>query len=291
MVMLLSLMAPLLNFITIFLLLVPVLVLYVRLGTKAFLIHYLASLGIVYVLVSFLLVGWIGALLVSISLFLLPPVIQMGNLYKKRAPARSVLNAGAITLLVELLISLVVAQLFGLNPVGEMKRFMIESFNMYSPSMRSLMGVDIDTMVQVSVQLLPLYMISFSILYVAISHTVTRRILVRSGESVPAFRPVKDWMLPKSFIWIYIIALVIEMFARDMQSTMFIIVLNLLPLLSTAFAIQAISLLFFIAHTKGWNKTLPVVGIVLVLLFTPLFSLVGVFDVAFPIRDRITRKE
>ncbi|MED4600575.1 DUF2232 domain-containing protein [Paenibacillus validus] len=293
-VLLLSLMAPLLNLVTFFFLLVPVLVLYVRLGTKSFLIHYLASLAIVYVLVSFLLIGWIGAMLVSVSLFLLPPVIQMGNLYKKRAPARSVLNAGAVTLLIELLISLVVAHLFGLNPVGAMKRFMIDSFNLYSPQMKSLMGVDIDTIVHLSVQMLPMYMITFSLLYAVISHAATRRVLVRLGESVPAFRPIKDWKLPKSFIWIYVVALVLELFTKDMESTLFTVVLNLLPLLSTAFAIQAISFLFFVAHMNRWNKTLPIVGIALLLLFPPLFflfSLIGVFDVAFPIRDRITRKE
>ncbi|WP_159888092.1 DUF2232 domain-containing protein [Paenibacillus puerhi] len=291
---LLSFFLPPLMLITMFFLLVPVLVMYVRLGTKAFLIHYLACLAIVYVLVSSLLAGWVGALLVAVSLFLLPPVIQMGNLYKKRAPARNVLTAGSVTLLAELLISLVIAQLLGLNPISKIKAFMIESFNMYSPQMRSLIGIDVDTLVQLSVQMLPLYMIVFSIVYTVISHTIARRFLVRAGESIPAFRAVKDWMLPKSFIWIYVIALVLEMFARDTKSTVFTLVLNLLPLLSTAFAIQAISLLFFVAHAKRWNKTLPIIGIVLLLVFPPAFfllSLVGVFDVAFPVRDRIKSKE
>ncbi|MEK8128963.1 DUF2232 domain-containing protein [Paenibacillus filicis] len=290
---LLSLFLPPVMLLTMFFLLVPVLVMYVRLGTKAFLIHYLACLAIVYVLVSALLAGWVGALLVAISLFLLPPVFQMGNLYKKRAPARNVMTAGAVTLLLELLVSLVVAQLFGLNPISKFKSMIIESFNMYSPQMRSLIGIDIDTVVQLSVQMLPLYMIVFSILYAAISHTLARRFLVRAGESIPSFRQVKDWMLPKSFIWIYVIALVLEMFAKDTKSTVFTLVLNLLPLLSTAFAIQAISFLFFVAHAKGWNKTLPIIGIVLLIVFPPAFfllSLLGVFDVAFPVRERIKTK-
>jgi uncharacterized protein YybS (DUF2232 family) len=100
-------------------------------------------------------------------------------------------------------------------------------------------------------------------------------------------------MLPKSFIWIYVIALVLEMFAKDTKSTVFTLVLNLLPLLSTAFAIQAIAFLFFVAHAKGWNKVLPILGIVLLLVFPPAFfllSLLGVFDVAFPVRDRIKTK-
>jgi hypothetical protein len=153
---LLSLFLPPVMLLTMFFLWVPVLVMYVRLGSRSFLIHYLVCLAIVYVLVSALLAGWVGALLVAISLFMLPPVIQMGNLYKKRAPARSVITAGAVTLLAELLVSLVVAQLFGLNPISKFKSMIIDSFNMYSPQMRSLVGIDIDTIVQLSVQMLPL---------------------------------------------------------------------------------------------------------------------------------------
>ncbi|MBP1153277.1 MULTISPECIES: DUF2232 domain-containing protein [unclassified Paenibacillus] len=292
-ILLLTIFLPPLNLITAALLMVPVLVMYVKLGTKRFLVHYGVCLAIVYLITSLLLAGWLGALLVSISLFFLPPVIQMGNLYKKSAPARTVLTVGAVTLLAQLLLTLVMTQMFGLNPVGRLKQFMVDSVKTLPAELQSMMGVDPDTLVHMMVLMLPLYMIGFSLFYVVVSHTLARRLLVRSGESIPAFKPVKDWMLPKSFVWFYLIALVMEMFVSDTKSMSYTVLLNLLPLLTFVFSIQAISFLFYVAHVKRWNRTLPIVGILLLLVFPPasfMFSLLGIFDVAFPIRDRLTRK-
>ncbi|UUZ82536.1 YybS family protein [Paenibacillus sp. P26] len=246
---------PPLNLITASLLMVPVLVLYVRLGTQRFLIHYIVCLAVVYLIGSFLLAGWLGVLLVSVSLFFLPPVIQMGNLYKKRAPARTVLTVGTITLLGESLLSLIVSYLLGLNPVGKMKQFMVESVHTLPSQLQGMMELDLDTLVQLMVQMLPLYMIGFSLFYVVVSHWLARRALVRSGESIPAFKPVKDWMLPKSFVWFYLLAALLELFIRDTSSVVFSALLNLLPLLTAAFAIQAIAFLFYVAHANRWNKT------------------------------------
>ncbi|WP_036691829.1 DUF2232 domain-containing protein [Paenibacillus tyrfis] len=290
-ILLLSIFLPPLSLITAALLMVPVLIMYVKLGTRRFLVHYVVSLAVVYFVAS-LLAGWLGALLVSVSIFFLPPVIQMGNLYKKRAAARTVLTAGTLTLLGELLLTLVVCSMFGLNPIGSIKRSMMDSVQTLPAQVQGLMAIDMDTLVQLMVQMLPLYMIGFSLFYVVISHWLARKVLVRSGESIPAFKPIKDWMLPKSFVWLYLLALILEMFVKDSRSMVFTVILNLLPLLMAAFAIQAIAFLFFVAHVKRWNKTLPIVGILL--LFLPpayfMFSLLGVFDVAFPIRDRMTSK-
>ncbi|CAG7654102.1 hypothetical protein PAECIP111802_05678 [Paenibacillus allorhizosphaerae] len=292
-VLLLSIILPPINLITACLLMVPVLVMYVKLRTQRFLIHYIACLAVVYVLSSMLLAGWVGAIMVSISLFFLPPVIQMGNLFKKRAPARMVLTVGTVTLLAELLLSLIVSNMLGLEPVSKMKQFMIDSVQTLPAQLQSVMAIDLDTLVQLMVQMLPLYMIGFSLFYVVISHWLARKALVRSGESIPAFKPIRDWMLPKSFVWFYLIALILEMFVRDSKSIVFTMLLNLLPLLTAAFALQALSFLFYIAHVNRWNKVVPIIGILLLLFFPPayfLFSLLGVFDVAFPIRDRLTRK-
>lgn len=291
---LLTIFLPPLSLITAALVMVPVLVMYVKLGTKHFLAHYAICLAVVYLITSLLLVGWLGALLVSISLFFLPPVIQMGNLYKKSAAARSVLTVGTVTLLAQLLLTLIVTQMLGLNPVGKLKQFMMDSVKTLPMELQSMMGVDPDTLVHMMVLMLPLYMIGFSLFYVVVSHFLVRKVLVRSGESIPAFKPIKDWMLPKSFVWFYLIALIMEMFVSDTKSMSYTVLLNLLPLLTFLFSIQAISFLFYVAHVKRWNRTLPIIGILLLLFFPPvsfLFSLLGVFDVAFPIRDRImTRK-
>ncbi|WP_243767460.1 DUF2232 domain-containing protein [Paenibacillus agricola] len=292
-VLLLSILVPLVNSITICLLMVPLLVQYVKLDTKRFLLFYGISLVAVYLVTSLLFMGWVAVLLIAISLFFLPPVIQMGNMYKKRAPARSVLTAGTVTLIAELLLSLIVSYAFGLNLIDKMKQFMLESIQTLPVQMQNALVVDKDLLVQIASQLVPLYMIGFSFFLVLITHWLSRKLLNRSGEKIPGLKPIREWKLHRSLVWYYVIALFMEMLVKDTSSILFTMLLNLLPLLTFLFAVQAISFLFFVAHIKGWNRALPIVAIVISLVFAPAYfilSLLGVFDVAFPLRERVTRK-
>lgn len=290
---LLSIFFPPLSMVTVCLVMVPVLIMYVKLDVNRFIVHYAICLIVTYLMATILFVGWGGSMILSLSIFFLPATIQMGNLYKKRASARSVITAGAVTLLVELLLVLIAITLFGMNPIGKMKQFMANSIQTISPQLQSMMGMDADEMIRLMVQMLPLYMIGFSVFYAVISHAIGRRILVHLGESIPAFKPIREWMLPKSLIWIYLLAMVLEMFVKDTGSLVYTVLVNLLPLLTTIFSVQAVAFLFFIAHTRRWNKTLPIIGIIILVFFSPayfVFSLLGIFDVAFPIRERLTRR-
>jgi uncharacterized protein YybS (DUF2232 family) len=237
--------------------------------------------------------GWVAVLLIAVSLFFLPPVIQMGNLYKKRAPARNVLAAGTITLLIELLLSLVISYAFGVNLIEKMKQFLLEFIQALPAQLQNTLAVDQQLIVQIAGQMVPLCMIGFSFFAVLVTHWLSRKLLNRSGEKIPGLKPIRDWMLHRSFVWYYVIALFMEIFVKDMSSIFFTILLNLLPILTFLFAMQAISFLFFVAHKKGWNRTLPICAIVISLIFAPAYfilSLLGVFDVAFPLRERVTRK-
>ncbi|PZE19070.1 DUF2232 domain-containing protein [Paenibacillus xerothermodurans] len=292
-ILLLSVITPL-NIITMNLLMVPVLIQFVRYDVKRFLLVYGISLAAVYVLTSMLMIGWVGLLLISVSLFLLPPVIQMGNLYRRRAAARTVVTVGTLTLLAEMLLSILVAYMFGFNLIAKMRQFMLESLNTLPDQLKGLLAMDPADVVRVISQMLPMMMIGFSIVLVVITHWISRRILNRGGADIPGFKPVHEWRLPRSFLWYYMIALLMELFVQDPDSGVYMVLLNLLPLLTMAFAVQAIAFLFFVAHANRWNRLLPVTGIVLLVLFFPLtyflFSLLGVFDVAFPIRERMARK-
>lgn len=72
-VLLLSIMVPLVSSITICLLMVPLLVQYVKLDTKRFLVFYAISLIVVYLVTSLLMVGWVAVMLIAVSIFFLPP--------------------------------------------------------------------------------------------------------------------------------------------------------------------------------------------------------------------------
>jgi uncharacterized protein YybS (DUF2232 family) len=286
---LLSLLTPFLIF-TISFVMVPVMILYVKLDTKRFVLFYAACLAAVY-----LLTAWLGPILVSVSLFFLPPVIVMGNLYKKKAAAKTVLTSGTVTLLAESLLSLVIGYLFGLDPVSKFHRFMSDYVNALPGTFTQMLQLNKEQYVNLMVQVIPLDLILFAYFYAVVTHAVTRRILNRMGEALPGLKPLREWRMPKSFVWIYLAAFALDMWIDVSGNSMIAtLLMNLLPLLVLAFTLQALSFMFYVAHANHRTKALPVMGIILLVLFFPvlilLYSLLGVLDAALPIRERFRKK-
>ncbi|OPH53547.1 hypothetical protein BC351_06690 [Paenibacillus ferrarius] len=284
---LLSLMTPFIIF-TFSFLIIPVLMLYVKSSTKRFVVSYVVSLLVVY-----LLTQWHGISLISVSLFFLPPVLVMGNLYKRKAAARSVLTAGIITFLAESLITLMIGYSLGFDPVAKFKSFMIDSIASMPAGIQDVLPKDQNWYVNFIVQVIPLYLIFVALFYTFVTHGISRWLLNKTGEGIPGLRPMREWMLQKSLVWLYLIVFVLDLFTNP-NSNSFIptLLMNAMPLLMLAFTIQAICFLFFVAHANKWKPILPIAAIILVCFMPPLFivySLLGVFDVAFPIRERFKK--
>ncbi|NEW07290.1 DUF2232 domain-containing protein [Paenibacillus sp. SYP-B3998] len=286
-ILLLSLMTPLIIF-TLSFLMIPVLMLYVKSSTKRFAIHYVLSLFVVYVLT-----GFKGMFLLSVSLFFLPPVLVMGNLYKRKAAARTILTAGTVTILAESLLSLVMGYAFGFNPIAKFKQFMNNYVSTMPPLLREMLPKDQDWYVNLMVQVIPVYLIFFALFYTFVTHGISRWLLNKTGEGIPGLRPMRERMLPRSFVWIYLLAFILDVFVNPTSTSLIAtLLMNLLPILMVAFAIQAICFLFFIAHANKWKPILPIMAMLLVCFMPPflfIYSLLGVFDVAFPIRERFKK--
>ncbi|MGG1518995.1 DUF2232 domain-containing protein [Paenibacillus oryzisoli] len=284
---LLSFMTPFIVF-TFSFLLVPIVMLFVKSSTKHFIISYVVGL-----LVIVLLTQWHSWFLVTLSLLMLPTVLAMGTLYKRKAPARSVLTAGIVTIIAEALLGLVCSYLFGFDPVDRFKDFMQSSIDTMPPAMKELLPTDMDVYLNFIVQVIPLYLIFFALFYTFVTHGVSRWLLNKSGEGIPGLRPMREWMLQKSLVWIYLVAFVLDMFTTpDASSLISTLLMNAMPLLMLVFAVQAIGFLFFVSYANRWKPVLPIIGIVILCVMPPLFlvySLLGVFDVAFPIRERFKK--
>lgn len=284
---LLSLMTPFIIF-TFSFLMIPVLMLYVKSSTKRFVISYAISLLVVY-----LLTQWHGISLMSVSLFFLPPVLVMGNLYKRKAAARSVLTAGIVTILAESLLSLLIGYSLGFDPVAKFKNFMMASIASMPPGIREVLPKDQDWYVNFIVQVIPLYLIFVALFYTFVTHGISRWLLNKTGEGIPGLRPMREWMLQKSLVWIYLVVFVLDLFMNPSSNSLIpTLMMNAMPLLMLVFAIQAICFLFFVSHVNRWKPVLPIVAMIIVCFMPPLFivySLLGVFDVAFPIRERFKK--
>jgi len=277
--------------VTLALVMTPLVVVFVQQPLARFIAFYAAGLA----LIAVLLPGF-GIVAAVVSLFFLPTAVVMGVLYKRRSPARAVLLSGTLTLLAQLLLTLVIATAFGFSVTAELRQFLEAALaNVPEPLKASWTEESHDALVRLITQLLPLYFICFSGLSVIVTHVLARNILNRSGERIPGMRPAREWMLPKSLVWYYMIALALDFFISDQSDNLVTMALrNIIPLLMIAFTVQSIAFLFYMAHVRQWNRALPVAAIGIVIVFPYaqyLFSLLGVMDVAFPIRERIAKNK
>jgi uncharacterized protein YybS (DUF2232 family) len=282
---LLSTTIPVLNILAIFLIMVPYVVLYTTLTIRSF-----AAQILVVWIAAYLIIGPVGPI---IGMFFIVPAIVMGILFRKRAKARNVLAGVTITLLALFLLQLLVfTYVFDFSPIrvmGDTIRDSTEQLQLNGMLPGYWTTELTDSFVQTLTQSIPVALITVSFVYTVIAQWLSRRALRLSGVAIPPFRRAKDWMLPKIIVIYYLIIMVIDMLiSKNDGSFMAVALLNLLPLLRFVFTIQAIGFLFYLAEQKRWNRAIPILLAIPVLLFPPL-SLIGVLDVAFPIRKSFVK--
>lgn len=284
--MLLSYMTPLIM-ITINFVMVPTLVLFAKLDVRKSVLFYAICLAAVGALG-----GEFALFPVVLSLFFLAPTIVMARMYRKQSPARSVIVGGTVTLLSEFLLALLASYAFGLKPMDRLKDFLQSSVDSLPEVLRnSVNQAALDLAIQYFLQIIPLLLIITSVFYTVIAHAMGRWLLRKNGVQVPGLRPIREWMLPKSMAFYMVIVTIFDMFISIESNSFFsMVVWNLLPILTIAFTVQAISFLFFLAHTKKWTVALPIVAIVLIVVLpylVYLYSILGMLDVLMPLRKRI----
>lgn len=270
---------------------IPIVILYATLSVKSFSIHMLLLW-----LVSFLVMGTFGSAAVLFFIYFTIPGIVMGRLYRRKATAISVWFYGTITILIESIIMLFVMNTvlgFNFNAyLGEAIRASIEplqSANLmpigWTPKMT-------DELIGMMTSMLPFALIFSSVVMASVTHALSQRILNRQGVEAAKFKPLREWMLPRSLIWYYFIAVLADMVIHSTDSSdssfVSIVLLNLLPVLKIAFMVQTVCFFFFVAHIKKWNKIIPFL-LMIPLFLIPPFRIIGLLDIAFPIRQSLAK--
>jgi uncharacterized protein YybS (DUF2232 family) len=284
--MLLSFITPLV-IISINFIMVPALVLYARLELRSFLLAYAIGLAAVCAIT-----GFSGTVLALMSFFFLPPAIVMGNCYKKQATARTSITAGTVTLLAEFLLGLLISYAAGFRPMDRAKDFIRDSVASLPEILRNSVNQEaLELAIHYFMQIIPLLLIAASLFYTIIAHGIGRWVLRRTGMQVPGLPPMRTWQVPRSFVLYLMIVSICDMFIPIESNSYFsMVVWNLLPILTVAFAVQAIGFLFFVAYVKKWSVALPVVALVLLIVLPYLiylYCILGVLDVLLPIRKRM----
>ena len=281
----LSMAVPLLNIITVIFMMVPYVIMYATRSRKAFALQ----VAIVWV-IAYLLVGPVAPI---IGLFFLVPSIIMGHMIVKQSPPGRVLVSGILSLLgimlLELLLFNLIFDLSIINEMGNTIREMTDSL-MREGLMPEGWTADVtDSLVKAMTQSVPVAIMTIAFLYAAITQYFSRKALVRSGVFMSAMPRAHEWKLPRIMVFYYLASLVLDMILPADDSFLSVALLNLVPLLQTAFKIQTIGFFYYIAHQRNWSKVVPALIAIVVVVLPPL-SLIGVLDTAFPIRKAFEKK-
>lgn len=272
-----------LNAFTLFLLMTPFVVLFTMLKPSVFAGH-AAAIGAA----AFVLSGGYGPLTLTLMIFFLVPSIVMGYLYKKRRKASSVILAGFLVLLAQMLLELVLFSLqfhFDLSEIlaTQLRNSLLplEGSEMYPAGWAASTAAALGDLI---VTKLPTLLLLFSFLIAVVTHGLARLALRRSGIELPGLPQAKTWRLPRSLVWYYLIALILSYAVPDKGTGFWTVVIaNLSPILQLAFALQAVGFFFFLADAKKWPRAVPLL-ISVPLILIPPFYLIGLLDAAFPLR-------
>ncbi len=287
---LLTLLTPL-KIITVFLLIVPGAVLFSSLHFKGFLIHVMPALLILALLDVYSLL---------LAIYFLIPSMLMGRIYKKGGSSFQALMTGMGVILAEFLVVLLIATYsFGfdlsqyLRDQAAITENIVQQILSANPMLSGTNWTAEDTQ-QLGTMLIgrvPYVLIVISFLLAVITHALVRPALSSLDVPVRKMKPAREWRLPRALIWYYLLAIVIEWIASSSNGSWIQMVsISMLPLVHACFTIQTIGFVYFWMHSRKMSSVIALL-LSLVVLIVPPLRIIGIIDLAFPLREAITRSK
>src|SRR5690625_4032699 len=140
--------------------------------------------------------------------------------------------------------------------------------------------------------LLPASIATTSIFLALATIWISFKVLNRIEQANYRFPPFRSFSLPRSIIWLYIIALFTTIFTMESNETLFIAANNVSILLMILFVIQGFSFVFHYAYVKKWQPAIPYLLLVVSLLI-PFLSMIivrfiGIIDLLIDLKGRVT---
>jgi len=143
--------------------------------------------------------------------------------------------------------------------------------------------------------LLPSSIAIASMLFAFMSQWLGYKIMNRMGEEKRAFPPFKQLNFPVIFIWFYLFAMIFALVDLDPSGVFYLVVANVLALMTVFITIQGFSFIFFYADHKNLHKAIPIIIMVISLLIPFLFlfiiRIIGIIDLGFSLKERIAQSE
>ncbi|PAV28469.1 hypothetical protein CIL05_16160 [Virgibacillus profundi] len=242
----------------------------------------------------------------SISLPILMGVggIMIGSAMFQKSSAYETWARGTLGFIAGLLFVFVFSQImFDINWVDEFEQTVTESMEMSSSILEEIgVGEQTDELkeawqgqIAVFKDLFPAGLVMIALVMAFISQWIGYKVVNRLEKKKYRFPPFRTLRFPTSIVWVYFFALVFSFFDIDQSSIFYTGINNLLVLTGLLMTIQGFSFIFFYAHHKKMSKVFPIIIVIVTLIFPMLLlylvRILGIIDIGFGIRDRMTKKE
>ncbi|TMU83894.1 DUF2232 domain-containing protein [Bacillus sp. BHET2] len=286
--MLLSLYVPLIGSLAFFVLPLPFILFSSKYSLPNSLYVVIGSLGL-----SFLFGGLIA---LPVAFMVATTGVVIGWCVKAKVDKMRLFMASSLTLVINIVIGYVFSILFfGVNIIedslAESKATYYSLFEKIGQEPDKKLVDSLESSIDLIHTLLPTMFVGIAVTLALAFILINFPILKRLGREVPVFRPFREWKLPKSILWYYLITLVLSMILQPEKGTfMYTALLNVLYVLQTLMAVQGLSFLYFFAHQKGWSKGILVLITIISIPLLYLVRILGIIDLGFDLRQRLQRK-
>jgi Predicted membrane protein len=287
---------PVVSIITIWLIPIPLMYLVARYGWRPGTAALIAS--VIFLLALKLNVST----LMPISFLITGYVAGLALLLKKSAFV--ILLAASLSNIAQLILALAGSVLvFHYNPVADLKSQVGKSLKSMLSQSGSLLdqtqgGVlsQYQTYLDYVGNLAPSIIVVIGLIYALIVEWIGLPVLKKLGVAVPEWVPFRNWQVPKSVIWFFLIALLLGQTGVLADGTpLMVITLNITFIMEMLLAVQGMSFIFFAFH--HWH--LPLFIPVLITILTVVLSffllqpvtILGIIDLGFDLRKRMMKKK
>lgn len=141
--------------------------------------------------------------------------------------------------------------------------------------------------------LLPVAIVILSIGLALLNQWLSYKVLNRMTNKQLRFPKFRNMQFPPAIIWIYLLGILVSFFQPDPNGTVAIAVQNIIMLVGLLMVLQGFSFIFFYVHNKHLSKAIPIIAIVVTVFFAPLLlpliRILGIIDIGFRLRSRMTK--
>jgi len=219
----------------------------------------------------------------------------MGSLYHTKGLLPAIIGGFLATLLNMVLLIFFIENILHLDLVEYMRNLITESYQwMNQMNYVKQQGNDyLTSMVELAGYILPSMLIFTSAFLVFIVHLISRFLAKWLNMEIPHFPPIREWILPKAIFYYYILSIILISFPSVMDVSMIkLILVNLYPILQFLLMIQGISFALFYMNGKKWSGFLHFITLSVVILLQimtiPILDFLGLFDLGFNLRKKLT---